>query len=536
MFERLIFNKDFISSLCSLCSTAKTSCDYACTSKLRVELRLVLTSVGEKFFLDMIPHACVNDIYRLIVGGEGIARIYAECPDASKSLIEKYVKSPEEIMNIIVKCPEEKVRQYASKIILSAFLCVVGIENSIGKEVDSLSIQFFSQIIGLIGYDLAAQWTKFKQYFELLKDIVFQGGDRFIQKSFEKELIVTLLDFFLEKQSPLYNPNIKHYEMGNQAQSPEFNTLIELVVFLIRHAKYPSKNMEEIQPANSYILSEKALKCIQAEAFITKLLHFGGKIDLISKLLADLCKENKKISKRTCKYLIRVINDFDITKIPLYLDLLGELLMITDSYQILRIEWLLGYQQPKDMIQFGLASIYDIGSDINTYVSPIGLALRDDPLMLQLWRHRKKDEKLTMQCIKLIFNLVSKNEMLYNFIKNIPAPCYLFERYTDWIPGFLSSYEHGGIFLTSFEKKERGILAGETKQIFNAYSKRLQDEKLPAPQKYMIGKSVNSKKLTELQQDIQELTLVCTEIETEIYDSIPTGEQNTGLDSSYLVE
>lgn len=510
-------------------------------------MRELLTDVGEKFFLELVPHATATELYSLGTGGESLGKIYAECPQASKNLLTKYLKRSDEFFNIFVKCPEERIRQCIGKIIYSAFISVVTSEKSQPEPKEQLSLQFLNLFIGFIGYDLAAQWTKFKQFFETLKEMIVSGGERILQRCFEKDLILILLDFFLEKQSPLFTPSIKRYEMGNQGFPPDFGPLIELVGFLIGKTK-KTNQCENKDPANlnlpkpvetmidikSYSLSADALKCIQTDAFIVKLLLFGGKIDFLSKLLASMCFENKKLTKRMCKHLIKVINEYDVSKISKYMDFLGELLTIPDKLQELRFEWILGYQQPKDQPQYGLAGQYDIGYDVNVYISPIGLDVRDDPLLMQLWRYRKRDETLTTQCIKILLQMMAQNEKLYNYIKNMPAPCYLYERYTDWIPMYIYSYEHGGMFLSSLEKKERESLSAEVKKLFDVYSKRLKEENCPIPQKYMIGKILSTKEKTI--EEKSGLSLALTEYETEIYESIPTGDQNLALESSYLVE
>ena len=543
----MIYSKEFINSLCSYCLTARLTCEYRSGVTFQKEIKDILAEVGEKFFFEMIPHASTTELYSLGTGSETIGKILNENPQASKNLLSKILKRPDEFINIFVKCPEERVRQCIGKIILSAFTCVATYENSQPDSKEQLSLQFLNLFIGLIGYDLAVQWTKFKQFFETLKDMIISGGELILQRCFEKDLVLILLDFFLEKQSPLFTPSIKRYDMGSQGFPPEFGPLIELIGFLISKTKKLTQNENKEQESltlpkpeekfydiKSYSLSADALKCIQCDAFIVKLLLFGGKIDFLSKLLASMCFDNKKLTKRMCKHLIKVINEFDICKIGKYLSFLGELLIIPDKFQELRLEWILGYQQPKDQPQYGLAGQYDIGYDVNVYITPIGLELRDDPLLMQLWRYRKRDETLTAQFLKLLLQMMEKNEKLYTYIKNIPAPSYLFARYTDWIPSFIFSYEHGGMFLTTLEKKERETLSAEVKKLFEAYSKRLAEENCKIPQKYMVGKtlSVNEKII----QENKGLSILITEYETEIYDSTPMGDQNTALESSYLVE
>ena len=106
---------------------------------------------------------------------------------------------------------------------------MLGAYSSLQQNGNELAKEFVNLIIGLIEYNLAVQWTKFQQFFELLKDIIFSANDLQLADYIEKGLVSILLDFFLEKQSPLNTPAIKRYEMGNTAQSPNFNPLMETV-------------------------------------------------------------------------------------------------------------------------------------------------------------------------------------------------------------------------------------------------------------------------------------------------------------------
>lgn len=478
-----------------------------------------------------------------------MAKLFAGDLEASKKLIKRFSKDPNTLLSLIVKCPEESIRKNSAVAILGAFLKVASSEQDIFDKIETIkevgkdnkekisqiptaiSRQMLDIFIGSIGYDLATQWTKFQQFFDTLKGMVTQGGPAIIRYAFSRDLITVLLDFFLEKNSPVSQPNIKRYEMGNQAAEPQFASLMELVTFLIQQVT-SSENLGKQE--DKFKLTPEAIKCIQADDLIQKHIKCGGKMDQIGKLVLHMCRDNKKYSKKVCKLMLRVINDYEVSKISQHFDLMGDLITLSDSFQKYRLEWILGYQQPFSRIDFGLSTSFNIGDDVNSYMSPLGIELRDDPLFQQLWRHRNRNDHFTVQCIKVILKLATVCSAFYQFMKNTPAPSYIYGNYFEWIPKFICNYSRPNVGGLTVDQKEKDALIAETTDLVNGLQKKIKEENSPYPQLYIIGKTLNTREIKEREKESHGVKLIFTEFETEIYPSNPTGDNNTAVDGDYL--
>ena len=62
-------------------------------------------------------------------------------------------------------------------------------------------------------------------------------GEVFVQYLFQKDMIAVMLDFFLERASPLVNFSEKKHPMGNRFSLPPFDPLIHLVSLLLGRVK-----------------------------------------------------------------------------------------------------------------------------------------------------------------------------------------------------------------------------------------------------------------------------------------------------------
>ena len=471
-----------------------------------------------------------------------MAKLFAADLESSKQLLHRLVHEPIRLFNLLVKCQENIVRTYVQKAVQAAFLRVATAEAQDSSKDSKLSRQLIDVLMSFIGYDLATQWTKFKQFFEVIREIVLSGVNGVVEYCLEKDFATTLLDFFLEKSSPVSAANTKRYEMGSSSQAPELGALIEFVSFLVLRTDLPgAKEGERLVPptkvgSGSFLLSASALKCIQSDEFVPKHLRFGGKVAQVSKMIAHVCYKNRRSSKQACKIILKAINDFEVSKIPQYFDLLVELLTMEDEYQPLRIEWILGYQQPTVRAEYGLAAVVDIADEVNCYVSPLGVERKDDPLLQQLWSHRNRYEGFVAQCIKVLLQISAKCECLYEYLKAVPPPTYVFVRYTDWIPRFLDTYAKTTAFLTATEIKEKETLIGEIRVLYNAYQARVMKDPTPVAQLYLVGKTLETHELKDKEISQGGVRLVVTEIVTEVYPSKPMGTHNPALSGDFLIK
>ncbi len=510
-------------------------------------IRPLLCSVGDRFFFDIVAHGNVGEFYTLSYIGDSMAKLYAADLESSKRLVSRFVHESVRLFNLLVKCPENIVRTCVQRAVQAAFLKVAASESPAAKDKPKpgeplLSLQFVDVLLSLIGYDMSTQWTKFKQFFELLRESVTQGGDWIVDYCLDKDVVALLLDFFLEKSSPVSAPTTKRYEMGSPTQVPELGALMELVNLLVLRSELPGgKEGERLVPPTKvgtghHLLSPAALKCIQCDELVPKHLRCSGKVAQVSRMIAHICYRNRRCSKQACKIIVKAINDFEVAKIPQYFDLLVDLLTMADEYQPLRIEWILGYQQPTVRTEYGLAGIIDISDEVNAYVSPLGAERRDDPLLHQLWIHRNRYEGFVSQAIKVLLQIAAKCDRLHNYLEVVPPPCYLYARYTDWIPKFIDTYAKTTAFLNASELKEKEALIAEVRALYAAFNERVKKDGLPVPQLYMVGKTLETRELKDKEVVQNGVKLTVTEIIAEVYPSQPMGDHNSALSGDFLIK
>ena len=511
LFEKLAYSKEFLSFLCDSYSTAQKLCD-SLTLPTHKQFLETLCEVGDKFIIDIVPHAYTNELISFNKCSESLALLLSKDIDSSRQLIQKFIKDPQKLLSLLVKCPEQSVRQAVSKAIVAAFTQLFNYEKHFfdsiktdkeigkdGKEKEitvpsAISRQLLDFFIGSIGYDLAVQWPKFLQFFETLKGMIISGGPDVIKYCFKRDLIAILLDFFLEKNSPVSLPNTKRYEMGNQAIEPDFSGLIDIVAFLCQYgesSEIKAKSMD-LQKFESFKFSADALKCLQHQELVPKYIKCGGSVIQIGKLIVNMCFENRKYSKKTCKQILRVINDFETKKMTQHLDLIMNLLLLTDSMQKERFEWILGYPQPISRLDYGLAAVSDIADEVNSFNSPLSNESRDDPLLHQLWRNKNREEPLTIQCFKAILNLANVCDAFYNYLMLMPSPSYIFSSYFEWMSRYTIQYSQRPFGGSQIEKQERDSLIAEMVSLIAKLQKRFSDEKSHFPQQYMIGKTLGN--------------------------------------------
>ena len=101
--------------------------------------------------------------------------------------------------------------------------------------IEEMIINFLNVMISIMPNEVAKNWTKFQQYFEFWKDFAYSGESQ-ISFLFQKQFIAILIDFFLEKKSPIPEFSEKKYSMGNRYVEPAFDPLIQTLELLVRRS------------------------------------------------------------------------------------------------------------------------------------------------------------------------------------------------------------------------------------------------------------------------------------------------------------
>ena len=530
LFEKLVFDKAFVKFVYDTYSSARICSEYVSNPVAKKTLQDAVCEVGEKFFFEIFPRANIKDMVAVGSVGEAMSKAFAANPEKSAKLLQNLCGDPERLANLIVRCPEQRMRSSVGKGILAAFIAVfVEEKEKFEKETAVVTHKLMDRMVDMIGYDLMTNWTKFAEFFELLKNLVFAGGIPLLKYSFAQDLPARLLDLFLERQSPA-KLQARRQDMGNSSQSPDFGPLMELVSYFVRHTKIAAGSMSPpTELAGEFKLSATALKCIQADELIPKFVRNGGKLEQVGKLLVHLSFANRKFSKRCCKLMLQSLNSYDATVLGQCIEVMRDLLGIEDEVQELRTEWLLGYCQPIDRPQYGLAGVLDISDDTNCYISPIGVATRDDPLLQHIWKSRAKSEQFTLQALKTVLQASERNDKLYHYLKRMPAPNYVGSYYFDWVPGFLDRVEQNPSVVSFYNRAEKATVLTELRGLVEVFAKRVASEDLRIG--YVIGKTLSMAEIKEMEKSENGTRLVLSQLETEVYEG-----RGTEIEKGYLEE
>ena len=195
--------------------------------------------------------------------------------------------------------------------------------------------------------------------------------------------------------------------------------------------KYPLSDLEK-----KIFLNGELLKVMLSSSS-------GGK--QFGECLANMCRDNLKLSKKVSKVFIKSINQSNYDNIKSYLTALKPFVKMEDSLKQQRLEWIFGisqivarkgYQQERH--KYGLEFVDRIGEESYTYVSPIsGSQSSDDPLLAQLMKCKGKLDTFAINCLKDMLSIMAKDEKIARYVYSQAAPTYQGARYTDWIRPYL---------------------------------------------------------------------------------------------------
>lgn len=168
----------------------------------------------------------------------------------------------------------------------------------------------------------------------------------------------------LGKKSPLVQIGEKRYEMGGSYTQPNFSSLIKIITKMISTDalidKYPLSDVEK-----KMLLHQDLLKVMLGSASGSK--QFGH-------CLANMCKDNLKLTKKVSKVFIKAINGSNFDNVKSYLAALKPFLKNEDSLKQMKLEWIFGFNQiinkkgyREEKYKYGLEHVEKIGDEANTY-------------------------------------------------------------------------------------------------------------------------------------------------------------------------
>ena len=577
LFERQIYSLEFFKFVQDIFSESY-SLIPALPRPSAGEIEASMTRIAAKVIYDVLAHAYYNSTIKPLT--DQLIQLFTRSDVAANEFISFVLQdSLRDTMFILTKCPDKDARVAVGRLITEVILTmlpkegpefmVYEVEQHENRRVYKYKTnvgKLLYLLLNVVNGELAQNWPRFEQYFNILRDVIRKGGDNVSVFMNDKRVIALLIDFYLGADSPLHAKGEKVTPMGNRFKNPKFQPLITLVCILALRG-----NLTFIQPAYTkiqgewklpkplYELDEEEKKCLQSKEFVLKTIVEGNASTEFADMLAVFCYESKKYSKMLAKSLLKAVNeDPSIDMIP-YFNVLRSILTINDSFQKKRIEWLFGIGTPSktfaqlmptakshEQLKMGLCLVDSIRENVNDYQSVLTYNTKCESLLTLLWRHRKSFE---IHPIRYLLDIMIKSRVVFDYVNALPPPTYQFAKYTDWIRPLVVSYPTSYKSLMGFasastvEKnnnayKETVNLLGEYEKLWTQSTEtnpRYTDQQnilLAFPQPYLIGKPIEEKPLfTEKKDDI---TLVVSEIVTEVYQSLPTGKENLGVPDNFF--
>ena len=159
----------------------------------------------------------------------------------------------------------------------------------------------------------------------------------------------------------------------------------------------------------------------------------------------------EKFSKRISKLLLHGISRNDYEKVRNYLDVVTEIALIQDEYQIKRLEWMFGFgslishtqnvkitNDPNEMsVKVGVKVLHSLSDECYTFRSSLIQDTTDDALLHLLWRYKGRMDTYTCNCLYSLLNLMSQDDNVAGYFASLPGPTYCLSRYTDWFLPYL---------------------------------------------------------------------------------------------------
>ena len=574
LFERQIYSEEFFKFVHEILKES-----YSLLPSLATEERGLseasMCRIASKIIFEVLAHAYSNSLLKPL--SEELIQLCAKSELAANEFLSYILQNNmSQLRNILHKCTDKQVRIIVSNIITEVVLNLLPKEGNKFMEFEVIQIgeqqsyKFKSNIGALlynlyngIDIELARNWMRFEQYFEILLNITKKGGENMALFMSDKKLLAILVDFYLGEHSPLYQQGERRAKMGNNYKKPKFNHLIELVSYLAICADltFSQPHFKQLQvqfklPRSIYELCTEEKKCILSATFISHTISEGHSTQSFADLMGLFCYESEHFSKQLAKIMLESINEDPNQKMIPYFTVLRSILILSDSLQKKRLEWLFGIgtvQQgftanlkPAEDMKFGLSLIDNIRENVFDYTSVILYDCSYKSLLNLLWRHRKSFEIFPVHCL---LDLMVKSPVIFDYVNKLPPPSYQYAKYPDWIKPTVAHFPTGvrsfyGVVFSTRKEKENEALQ-EAQKFQEEYEKqwaKVQEKNqaytnnpnvlLAFPQPYLIGKTIS---VNEIRKETKEnITIVVSEIITDVYNSLPTGKENLTVPNSYF--
>ena len=430
LFERLIYNKEFV-KFTSLLFIDAVFYDEELISRLYIS-----------FFVKTFPYVELSDLWYFLQLENKMIKFFNNSSIASRNLLEHFIKTPTKTMDVLIRSSELATRQCLCKTALAALTKIYTEEKPFfNTSNELLTKSFINMCINFINTELATQWMKFNQFFELLNEIAIDSTISLYL--IQKNVVEIGVDFMMGDKSPIVKSKL--HKNCHFAQQPDFTYLIALISKLSQTVHI--KQGEYIDPSKIECKSEDDIaKCLLAFEPIKRHLQDNGDVKQIFYWVMFVCRQSIESNKQVCQLLVQILNKDNLKRSIEFLDLIKELLTSKDPYQMQRIEYLLGYCQPINLSDSSIAE--------ENYVFIVCiLEEKKDGLLQLLWKH--KEQPFTYQGIKVLMEGMVEDEKVDKYIKAMPAPSNKYKSYISWMVNYIKEQSKTNVLLDELIKKLR---------------------------------------------------------------------------------
>lgn len=369
----------------------------------------------------------IIDLVKLITG------LIERCPQLCEHSLEFIDFSSEKledepVVQMLVASTEEQLRASASLLLSKTVTVILG-ECDEGRR--AMVVQFLLRLLELLPTYVAKNWTKFNSYFGFWQALVEQSQE--IERLFLAEnMPVKLLDYFMEKKSPLRIYSSKKHSFDSKYQSPNFGALFRLAMHFIRN--FPEQvNQKQLQ------------EFVECTDFVEKLLGDKGGLEL----LLFFTVENKDFSEALCLHILRGLDRPDSLEDTCFT--MGQVLRVDDSLRGHRLRMVVGYWQ--------VSGLKADSTPKCIYESALGIDYKSC-LLDYLTKSRMRNESSYMAVARAFLELMADP-----FVKG----------YVTSQPSHTSRGEggHGPNYFHFFEG-ELGLVQDEIRKYMGSHSKRME--------------------------------------------------------------
>lgn len=348
------------------------------------------------------------------------------------------------------------------------------------KEVKEAYTKFIELImLALMDKECQRNASKLESFFKMLTTIAtssVSAAQHFLERS---DAIADLLDFMLGNTSPrVAGSTEKRVAMGG-AVAPPFQPLFSMVSFLVRMTHTAQMDLDTRLPTHidmklsgdyeahkSYFLQEEAFIMLNETDWLDKVIYDAKyeENQEFCKAMAHLCYKNLPFSKKIIAKLLKCIGFATAEGLGTLLNVVHEIALVKDEFQILRLEYLFGFgfvMHAKDSagnIVYGarLKEVRSSVDEVHLVLSTLDARTSTDGLLHLLWNYHKRFENYALTCLQHFLTLANEDEAVALFFSELPAYDHSMARFTDFIRPYLDErHIENNKYSTSIGFKEK---------------------------------------------------------------------------------